>query len=556
MPEENVQERLLDGKLLAELVRSGAANLSQNVKKVNDLNVFPIPDGDTGDNMLMTMKGGANASLEGCDSLSDVSRRISEGMLLGARGNSGVILSQFFEGFASAFAGMPTADIDQIKAALRKGVEYAYNAVVEPTEGTILTVMREATEYTYTCNAATPDELLGAFIDEAKRSLKKTPDLLDVLKKAGVVDSGGAGLVYIAEGIRQAYNGQSVSAGLEITVADKKADVNYDLFDENSVMKYGYCTELLMRLQRCKVDPDTFDINVIIDYLKTIGNSVVAFKTGTAVKLHVHTMTPEKVFEFCHQFGEFLTVKVENMSLQHSGTDLPDTDEFAVKQNNDRRRFGVVAVASGKGIQNTFREMGADFVIEGGQSMNPAASDFIEAFDAVNADTIIVFPNNGNVVLTAKQAAKLYTGSDVRVVESKTIGHGYAALTMLNPDAEDVDAMMEELEEAMSGVVNVEISRAVRDAEMDGFTVHPGDYIGFTGKQIVSCSASREQALYDAAEKINLSEHSVCMLIKGADASDEEAERLVFGLPKSNSGVEVYRIDGEQDIYDYILVAE
>lgn len=553
---ESVQEKVLDGKLLAELVRSGAANLSQNVQKVNDLNVFPIPDGDTGDNMLLTMKGGANASLEGCDSLSDVSRRISEGMLLGARGNSGVILSQFFEGFASAFSGMITADTDQIKAALRKGVEYAYNAVVEPTEGTILTVMREATEYTYTCNATTPGELLGAFIEEAKRSLKNTPEKLDVLKKAGVVDSGGAGLVYIAEGIRQAYNGQAVSAVLEMTAADKKADVNFDLFDENSVMKYGYCTELLLRLQRCKVDPDTFNISVIIDYLKTIGNSVVAFKTGTAVKLHVHTMTPEKVFEFCHQFGEFLTVKVENMSLQHSGTDLPDGDEFEVKKDDTRRKFGVVAVAAGKGIQDTFREMGADFIVEGGQSMNPSTSDFIEAFEAVNADTVIVFPNNGNVILTARQAAKLYPGSDVRVVESKTIGHGYAALTMLNTDGDDVDAIMAELDEAMVGVVNVEISRAVRDADMDGFTVHTGDYIGFTGKQIVSCSGSREQAVYDAAEKINLSEHSVCMLIRGAKASDEETEKLVFELPKRNGGVEVYRIDGGQDIYDYILVAE
>ena len=553
---ESVQEKVLDGKLLAELVRSGAANLSQNVQKVNDLNVFPIPDGDTGDNMLLTMKGGANASLEGCDSLSDVSRRISEGMLLGARGNSGVILSQFFEGFASAFSGMITADTDQIKAALRKGVEYAYNAVVEPTEGTILTVMREATEYTYTCNATTPGELLGAFIEEAKRSLKNTPEKLDVLKKAGVVDSGGAGLVYIAEGIRQAYNGQAVSAVLEMTAADKKADVNFDLFDENSVMKYGYCTELLLRLQRCKVDPDTFNISVIIDYLKTIGNSVVAFKTGTAVKLHVHTMTPEKVFEFCHQFGEFLTVKVENMSLQHSGTDLPDGDEFEVKKDDTRRKFGVVAVATGKGIQDTFREMGADFIVEGGQSMNPSTSDFIEAFEAVNADTVIVFPNNGNVILTARQAAKLYPGSDVRVVESKTIGHGYAALTMLNTDGDDVDAIMAELDEAMAGVVNVEISRAVRDADMDGFTVHTGDYIGFTGKQIVSCSGSREQAVYDAAEKINLSEHSVCMLIRGAKASDEETEKLVFELPKRNGGVEVYRIDGGQDIYDYILGAE
>lgn len=553
-----MNEKLLDGNLLAELIRGGAANLSQNAQKVNDLNVFPIPDGDTGDNMLMTMKGGVSASSDSFASVSDAARRISDGMLLGARGNSGVILSQFFAGFAAALDGFESADVEQIKSALRGGVRQAYGAVAEPTEGTILTVMREASEAVSSANVTTGEELLSTFIEEAKASLRRTPELLDVLKKAGVIDSGGAGLVYIAEGVRKAYFGETVAGDLTGMSAGGKADVNYDLFDENSVMKYGYCTELLMRLQTCKVDPASFDINVIVDYMKSIGNSVVAFKTGTAVKLHVHTMTPEKVFEFCHQFGEFLTVKVENMSLQHSGTELPDTedDEFTVKRDSERKKFGVVAVASGVGMRNVFSEMGADFVIEGGQSMNPSTADFIDAFEHVNADTIIVFPNNGNVILTAIQASKLYEKSDVYVLESKTIGHGYAALTMLNTDSDDIDTIMSELNDAMRDVVNVEISCAVRDAEMDGFAVQPGDYIGFTGKRIVSCNKSREDAVYAAAGRIGLSDHPVCMLIKGASATDVEAERIVKELSRRNGGIEVYEIDGGQDIYDYILVAE
>ncbi len=554
-----MNEKVLDGNLLAELIRGGAANLSQNAQKVNDLNVFPIPDGDTGDNMLMTMKGGVSASSDSFASVSEAARRISDGMLLGARGNSGVILSQFFAGFAAALDGFESADVEQIKAALRGGVRQAYGAVAEPTEGTILTVMREASDAVATADVTTGEELLSTFIEEAKSSLRRTPELLDVLKKAGVIDSGGAGLVYIAEGVRKAYFGEAVAGDLTGMSAGGKADVNYDLFDENSVMKYGYCTELLMRLQTCKVDPASFDINVIVDYMKSIGNSVVAFKTGTAVKLHVHTMTPEKVFEFCHQFGEFLTVKVENMSLQHSGTELPDTedDEFTVKRDGgERKKFGVVAVASGTGMRNVFSEMGADFVIEGGQSMNPSTADFIDAFEHVNADNIIVFPNNGNVILTAIQASKLYEGSEVYVLESKTIGHGYAALTMLNTDSDDIDTIMGELNDAMRDVVNVEISCAVRDAEMDGFSVQPGDYIGFTGKRIVSCNKSREEAVYAAADRIGLSDHPVCMLIKGAAATDVEAEGLVKELSRRNGGIEVYGIDGGQDIYDYILVAE
>lgn len=553
-----MNEKVLDGNLLAELIRGGAANLSQNAQKVNDLNVFPIPDGDTGDNMLMTMKGGVSASSDSFASVSEAARRISDGMLLGACGNSGVILSQFFAGFAAALDGFESADVEQIKAALRGGVRQAYGAVAEPTEGTILTVMREASDAVATADVTTGEELLSTFIEEAKSSLRRTPELLDVLKKAGVIDSGGAGLVYIAEGVRKAYFGETVADDPVGMSAGGKADVNYDLFDENSVMKYGYCTELLMRLQTCKVDPASFDINVIVDYMKSIGNSVVAFKTGTAVKLHVHTMTPEKVFEFCHQFGEFLTVKVENMSLQHSGTELPDTedDDFTVKRDSERKKFGVVAVASGAGMRNVFSEMGADFVIEGGQSMNPSTADFIDAFEHVNADSIIVFPNNGNVILTAIQASKLYEGSEVYVLESKTIGHGYAALTMLNTDSDDIDTIMGELNDAMRDVVNVEISCAVRDAEMDGFSVQPGDYIGFTGKRIVSCNKSREEAVYAAAGRIGLSDHPVCMLIKGAAATDVEAERLVKELSRRNGGIEVYEIDGGQDIYDYILVAE
>jgi len=542
--------KTLDGILFARMINFGAANLRSHVKEINDLNVFPIPDGDTGDNMLLTIMGGVHKDLD-CEVLCEVAGRVSGGMLMSARGNSGVILSQFFEGIKNGFSGLHTANVREIGEAFRQGVKQAYGSVMTPTEGTILTVVREATEYACGQNTDTAEAFLDAFIKEAKASLKRTPELLPVLKKAGVVDSGAAGLIYILDGMMKAALGEDVS---ELTAAaEQTEELDLDSFDEDSVLEFGYCTELLIRLQNAKTDIPGFDVKVITDYLMTIGDSIVTVRNGSIVKLHVHTMTPHKVLGFCQRYGEFLKVKIENMSLQHNNTEPEKTGTAPAKE---RKKYGVVAVASGGGLKQTFREIGADVIVDGGQSMNPSAEDFIAAFDEVNADAIFVFPNNGNIVLTAQQAARLYKSSDVHVIESTTIGAGYAALSMLDTGSDDVDAIVDDLNIAMEGVVTAEISHCVRDAVIDGKEIHSGDYIGFVGKDVLAVSENRLTAVCESIDELNLSKFDFCILIRGNDATDREADQIKEYIETRYKNKEYYIINGGQDIYDYIIIAE
>ena len=543
--------KTLDGILFARMINAGAANLKAHAKEINDLNVFPIPDGDTGDNMLMTMMGGVCHNDAVSRSLDEMSCRISGGMLLSARGNSGVILSQFFEGIKNGFSGLRSADTREIGEAFRRGVRQAYGAVMTPTEGTILTVVREATEYACDRNADTPEAFLNAFIDEAKRSLARTPELLPVLKKAGVVDSGAAGLIHIVDGMMKAVMGEDVSA-LTAPV-EPTQELDLDAFNEDSVLEFGYCTELLVRLQNAKTDIAGFDVKIMTDYLQTIGDSIVAVRNGSIVKLHVHTATPQKVLDFCQRYGEFLKVKIENMSLQHNNTVNEEAEKAPARQ---RKPYGVVAVACGEGLKETFRERGADVIVDGGQSMNPSAEDLIEAFDETNADVIFVFPNNGNIILTAQQAAHLYQKSDVRVIESTTIGAGYASLAMLDTSSGDTDAIEEELRMAMEGVVTAEISHCVRDAAMDGREIRTGDYIGFVGKELLAVDRSRFATVCESIDAVDLSGYELCILIRGKDATEEEAGRIEAYIHSHYRGKEVYTINGGQDVYDYILIAE
>ncbi|MCR5187940.1 MAG: DAK2 domain-containing protein [Treponema sp.] len=554
----------IDGELYSQLVTAGAANLSIHEEEVNNLNVFPIPDGDTGSNMLLTMNGGKNAIIEEAN-LSKSAQAIASGMLLGARGNSGVILSQFFDGISAGFTDLAQADVAQFGIACREGVKHAYEAVMTPVEGTILTVVKDATEYACSIKA---DSILGFienFIAEAKLSLERTPNLLPVLKKAGVVDSGGAGLIYIMEGMRQFLKGEVVSEvkhidftksyhGTSFGAQAKQLDLNK--FTSDSVLEFGYCTELLLRLQNAKCDVENFSVETIKDYLGTIGNSIVAFKTGSIIKIHVHTKTPDKVFAFCQKYGEFLTVKVENMSLQHNNL---DEEEFAKPNKADKeeaKEYGVVAVASGPGIQQMFRDHGADVVINGGQSMNPSAEDFITAFKEANAKNIFVFPNNGNVILAAKQAAKLFPEANIEVIESKTIGQGYAGLTMLDTTSNDLQQILDDINMGIEGVDTYMVSHCVRDAEMDGKQLHAGDYIGFLDKRILVASSDRKKTAFQTVEGIDFTDHEVCILIRGIDSTSYEEEEVRNYLLLKHPGVEVYEIDGGQDIYSYIFIVE
>lgn len=570
---EHISE--IDGALLARMVREGTARLRTHAQEVNNLNVFPIPDGDTGSNMLQTASGGADSitSTES-GSIGKLSRRISDGMLLSARGNSGVILSQIFEGMARAFDGAETADAELIIRAMQSGTRTAYDAVMQPTEGTMLTVMRCATDYVAGKAPSLPVELLRDFISEAKRTLERTPDMLPVLKRAGVVDSGGAGLIYIAEGMLDALLSDSSSEENVDTswqdAAPSAAEPDLDSFDENSKLEYGYCTELLLRLQRSKTDPETLRVESLTEWLSGIGDSVVAFKTGSIVKLHIHTKVPDRVLAFCQRYGEFLKVKIENMSLQHNSsmlgigenTDYNDNDaepapsadavDTKTTEAAPKKQFGIVVVASGEGVKQLFSERGADIVIDGGQSMNPSARDFIDAFREVSAQTVFVLPNNGNIILAAKQAAELYTDADIRVIECTTIGEGYAAISMFSDESGDADTIESELRDALGGVVTAGISRSIRDSG----EVKAGEYIGFVGKDIIADSDSRLDAARKTADKLGLGGYDVCIILRSADASAEEASELESYINSHYPNTEVYLLYGGQPIYDYIIILE
>ncbi len=552
---------LIDGRLYAFMVNNGAANLGRHRDTVNKLNVFPIPDGDTGDNMFLTIRSGAVAAGEGGEELGETSKKVSGGMLPGAHGNSGVILSRIFYGIAAGLAGSSSVNVEQFAAAMKRGVEEAYRAVDDPVEGTILTVYRDAVE---TANriagpGAGFEEYFEAFVEEAKRSLERTPDLLDMLKEAGVVDSGGAGLLYIAEGMQDAILGKKIEYAQGAPAAAPALD--FSAFDENSVLEFGYCTEFILRLTRSKVDPDLFDESELFDWIRANGESVVCFRDETLIKVHVHTFTPGDILSHVQKYGEFLSVKVENMSLQHNenfeGGDPGSAEEDdGVRLHLDTRKpAGIVTVANGRGIREMFESLGCDAVIEGGQSMNPSAGDFIDAFRKINADVIYVFPNNSNIILAAKQAAELYRGSKIVVLPSKTVGEGYAAVSMLDFGEYGPDEILSQAEEIMSAVDTGFVSRASRDASGE-VEVKTGDYIGFHGKNILCDSPSRADAAKRLLEGMDAGSRDVVIILRGQDVPEEECEELSSFLEKKYPMSEIIPTFGGQPVHDYIFVLE
>ncbi len=618
----------VDAQLYKKMIVAGAANLKNHAREINDLNVFPIPDGDTGDNMLLTVMGGADAFTKDHKdsnsdlSLGDTANLIANGMLFSARGNSGVILSQFFAGFAKGLEGFNTADVNTLKKAVTIGVDYAYDAVFTPVEGTILTVIKDADKHINSKNINSVEEFFNEFLNEANRSLKNTPELLPVLKKAGVVDSGGAGLIEIISGMKNAlinenlfeennpsyktYNYKNENANISenkkethensnTEVSAKNQTLNFNAFDENSVLTYGYCTELLLRLQNSKTNVETFDVNTILNFLKTVGDSVVAFKSGSIVKIHVHTFTPHKVLAFCQQYGEFLTVKIENMSLQHnsinsknensdknSSEDLNESKNIKEakaesntennketniltspdKKAEEKKDFGFIAVASGNGIKNMFETLGADYIVNGGQSMNPSAEDFLAAFKSVNAKNIFVLPNNGNIILTANQAAKIYkaekenTEKEIYVLNSKTLGEGHAALTMIDTENKTPSEVYNELENAMRDVITAGVSTCSRDVKSDNFLLYKGEYIGFVNDDILSADSSRKTAAVNLLNAVDFTGKEILIVICGKESNQSETDEIVKSFKETHKMCEVYTVNGEQSIYDYLFIIE
>ncbi len=569
--------KYLGGLLLSKMAIGGAAQLRSNAEEVNQLNVFPVPDGDTGDNMRMTIESGI-AAIEKLDSddLAEVMRTLSHGMLLGARGNSGVILSQFFAGTAKGFEGVEKADPTALGKALEMGVKQAYTSVMTPTEGTILTVAREAVAYAVARinEQSTIRSFFADLVGEMHASVERTPEVLSVLKDAGVVDSGGAGLFYIMDGFNRVLNGEEIASDAETKpqAPAAPAAIQTDAFGPDSVMEFGYCTELLVRLQNAKCDIEHFDLDALKDYLGSIGDSVVAVRNDSVVKLHVHTFTPERVLAHMRTFGEFLTVKIENMSLQHSSREEESPEAEAPKAephsafalpaeqkqaSMPEKPYGIVAVCIGEGIESLYRELGTDVVIRGGQTHNPSTNDFLDAFAQIPAKHIFVLPNNGNIIMAAKQAADLYEKATVHVLPSKNIGTGYVAISSADLSDPDPDSILSAMQDAMARVTAGYVSPSIRDTEMNGLQIREGDTIGIIEKEIVVCEADRLDASCALAEKLlAMPEKFMLTVFRGKDAHAGEEAQMQKRLEASYPQAEIYFIDGGQEIYPYIFVAE
>ena len=544
---DNLKTYDLGGELFLNMLKQGCARLGSNRKEINDLNVFPIPDGDTGDNMTLTIESGfAQASQLKGATLGEIASAASSGMLMGARGNSGVILSRIFSGFAKSLAGKEGIGTKGFADAMQAAVEEAYGSVSKPVEGTILTVVREGTESALPFSSDTLETYMARLLQGMEISLEKTPEKLQVLKEAGVVDSGGAGLLQIFYGFQDALLGIT-NKYESASEAAKKPAVDFSLFNEDTELKFGYCTEFLLRLQRSKVDLDTFDEKEIEDYILSSGDSVVFFREGTIIKVHVHTKTPGDIISHCQRWGEFLTIKIENMTLQHNHS------SFAAKKPEKKKDFGLVTVASGQGLASAFTEAGADFVVEGGQTMNPSVADFVAAFDKVAARTIFVFPNNSNIVMTARQAAEVYQAADVRVIPTRDPGAGYVAIASFDPATGDASGIEQALCEVASGVVCGMVSTSIRDTVKDGVEVSKGGFIGFRDSEILSSASSRNEAAEALCRALDASSHDVVVVFTGADAAID-AEALQVSLESAFPTTEFMFREGGQTVFDYILI--
>ena len=540
--------KTIDGKLYAKLLNGGAAMLALHEQELNSLNVFPVADGDTGTNMRKTIEGGLIAVSRETDLLGELSKQFSRGILLSARGNSGVILSQIFAGINDVLKDCETADAAVLAQAYTQGIAKSYAAVQNPTEGTILTVFRESTEYAAKKMGAeaSVEDFFRLHIEEATRALQRTTELLPALAEAGVVDSGAAGYLYIAQGMYQALEGKEIT--YQPTEHKAEPAANIDLFTRDSVLEYGYCTEFLLRLTTAKVDVDRFEIAPVVAMLKEMGgDSIVAYQQDDIVKVHVHTFTPGEILAKMQQFGEFLTLKIENMNLGH-------TEEKPEKKPS--KHFAVVTVAQGEGMCALFTEMGADQIVSGGQSNNPSIEDFVAAFEKCNAENIFVLPNNKNVILAAKQAAELYTDAAVYVIKTKNIAQGYSALSVITPGIKDMDALVVSAERAAAGVIDGEITQAVRDAVIDGKTITTGDYMAISMGSIAAVADNPEDAVLSMLENADVDLCEIITVFVGCDVTDEKRAALTEQLKEIYDEYEIVVYEGGQNIYDYLIAVE
>lgn len=541
----------LDVVILKNMLLGGAVNLKNHSAEINDLNVFPVPDGDTGLNMCKTIEGGvARIKDKEFDAVSSLMEEFVHGALLSARGNSGVILSQIFKGIQVGVNGLKTVTVHDLAHAFEEGVKYSYAAVEHPVEGTILTVFREATECAvrHLSEEISIEEFLKFHIEQATKTLAKTKEILPQLRDAGVIDSGGAGYLRIIEGMYKAFTGEEIAVTVD-DVYEPEKEIDFSAFTRDSVMTYGYCTELIIRLQTIKTEIESFNVDVIREELKALnGDSIVTYVDGDIVKVHVHTLNPGEVLNACQKYGEFLHLKIENMTLQH--------EETIKAEEKERKRLAVVTVANGDGLIKLFKEIGADGVVNGGQTGNPAAGDFIKVFDEINADNIIVLPNNGNIILAAEQAAELYNKANVTVIPTKTMQQGYCALSVVS-DCEAFDDLISDIKAVINGVTSYEVTYAVRDATVNGVAVKKDEFMCISDGKLVSAGYTKVNVLMEALEKTeDIEDKEIMTVFYGKNLSDNEKNRLRNSIEEKFPDLELIEYDGGQDVYSFLACVE
>ncbi|OAS83374.1 MULTISPECIES: DAK2 domain-containing protein [Metabacillus] len=550
----------LDGKRFAEMILQGANHLSNNAKLVDALNVFPVPDGDTGTNMNLSMTSGAKEVQNNTsDHIGKVGSALSKGLLMGARGNSGVILSQLFRGFSKSIESKQSINSLEFANALQAGVDTAYKAVMKPVEGTILTVAKDAAKAAVLAaeNEIAIDKLMEVILTEANQSLKRTPDLLPVLKEVGVVDSGGQGLVFVYEGFLAVLTGEKLStlnASMpsmnELVNAEHHKSVQSHINTED--IEFGYCTEFMVRFE---ADKTPFNEENFRNDLSQFGDSLLVIADDELAKVHIHAEHPGEVLSYGQKYGNLINMKIENMRQQHTnivGENSQAAPKVELKQ--EKQKYGIVTVTMGKGIAELFRSIGANEVIEGGQTMNPSTEDIVQAIKDVHAETIIILPNNSNIVMAAQQAASVVE-DNVIVIPSKTVPQGMAALLAFNPTADPSD-VENTLIDALSNVKSGQITYAVRDTNIDGLDITKGDFMGILNGKITITDRDQLAASKKLLSEMISAEDEILTIIQGEDANDEEVEKLIQFVEEQFEDIEVETHKGEQPLYSYIFSVE
>lgn len=546
----------INGLILAEMIDLGSKNLAKNAEKINALNVFPVPDGDTGTNMNLSMSSGAKETAANVvENIGELGKSFSKGLLMGARGNSGVILSQLFRGMSQHIADKKEVNAKEFAEAIQNGVSIAYKAIIKPVEGTILTVAREAAEAGLKAaeNTTSVVEVMEAIYTEAQASLKRTPELLPILKEVGVVDSGGQGLVCVYQGFVAALKGEKIEGleAVETNVVDMQFEDDHDMdFMSPEDIVYGFCTEFTVRLDKEKKE---FNEDKFREDMSKFGDSLLVISDSEYVKIHVHTETPGDVFNYGQQYGELIKIKSDNMREQHREV-LRKQEAKQVTAPKELKEQAMISISMGAGLSKVLTSMGVDYIVEGGQTMNPSTEDIMKAIKEVNAKNNFIFPNNKNIQLAAKQAAEL-AEENVFVVESKTAPQGLAAVMVYNPQA-SAEENFANMQEVLSTVSTLEVTHAVRDTNIEGVEIKKDEFMGIRNGKIVVSNLSLNTVLEELLEKSLDEDSEIVTLYLGEESTEEYTDFLEQLIEEKYPDVEVELIESGQPVYPYIIGVE